>query len=138
MPKQIEAPDQIGTNLSNRLPTQSRSFWIWLLSFFVITLVLTMLKEQWLTGDEPNVAFYAIVPSLSILGGVLSMFAAARAGRQSLTFLAMLAISIGANTVMQILEIALKLVYHLLWQYPGLLYIVLVLPLGFLLLVCGW
>ena len=119
------------------LPVHSRKFWGLLLSIFTAVMVLTMLKDWWLTEKAPNILFYIFVPPLSILGGVLSMVAVARISRQATTFLTLLAISVGANTVMQVVEIIMKMIYYLLWEYPGLLYIVVVIPLGFLLLAYG-
>lgn len=119
------------------MPIQSRKFWGLLLTLFTAVMVLTMLKDWWLTAEAPNILFYIFVPALSILGGVVSMYALARISKQAITFLTLLAISVGANTVMQVVEIIMKLIYHLLWEYPGFLYIVLVIPLGFLLIAYG-
>jgi hypothetical protein len=102
-------------------------------------MVITILKDWWLTAEEPNVLFYIFVPILSILGGVLSMVAAVRIFKlsKSITFLTMLAISLGANTIMQIVENIMKITYYLLWAYPGLLYILIVIPMGFVLMAFG-
>jgi hypothetical protein len=77
------------------------------------------------------------VPFISIFGGVLSMFGVARISKQSITLLTLLAISVGANTLMQVVENLMKIVYYLIWEYPGFLYLLIVIPLGFLLLVYG-
>jgi hypothetical protein len=100
-------------------------------------MVLTMLKDWWLTSEEPNILFYMLVPFISILGGVLSMYGMAKISKQSITFLTMLAISLGVNTLMQIVENLMKIVYYLMWEYPGFLYIIIVIPLGFLLMIYG-
>jgi hypothetical protein len=121
----------------NELPTQSRRFWGILLVLFFVIMVLTMLKDWWLTTEEPNILFYIFVPILSILGGVLSMYGVAKVSKQSISFLTMLAISLGANTLMQVIENIMKLTYYIFWEYPGFLYIVIVIPLGFLLMVYG-
>jgi hypothetical protein len=119
------------------LPTQSRRFWGVLVLVFVAVMILTMLKDWWLTTEEPNVLFYILVPILSILGGALSMYGVAKIGKQAITFSTMLAISLGVNTLMQVVENITKIVYYRVWEYPGLLYIVVVIPLGFLLLMYG-
>ena len=119
------------------LPTQSRRFWGMLLLLFALVMGFTMLKDWWLTTEEPNVLFYIFVPILSILGGVLSMYTVAKISKQTITFFTMLAISLGANTLMQVVENIMKITYYRIWEYPGLLYIVIVIPLGFLLLAYG-
>lgn len=127
----------VKTNESSGLHLQSQKFWGALLILFLIVMVLTMLKDWWVTSEEPNILFYILVPFISILGGVLSMYGVARINKQSVTFLTLLAISVGANTLMQVVENLMKIVYYLIWEYPGLLYMLIVIPLGFLLLVYG-
>lgn len=122
---------------TSRIPTHSWRFWAVLLFLFVIVIGLTMWKDWWLTGDEPNILFYLIVPAGSMVGGVLCMFWVVKVRSLSLTFLELLAVMIGVNLVMQGMEIVLKLIYHLVWEYPGWLYIAIVFPFGFLLGVYG-
>ena len=124
-------------NKGGELPVHSRKFWGVVLILFLILMVLTMLKDWWLTSEEPNILFYMLVPFVSILGGVLSMYAVVKIGKQSITFLTLLAIGLGANTLMQVVENLMKIIYYLVWEYPGLLYIIIVIPLGFLLMVYG-
>ena len=119
------------------LVTHAWRFWIALFLLFTVVMILTMLKDLWLTTEEPNVLFYIFVPILTILGGVLSMYGVAKISRQTITFLTMLAISLGANILMQVVENISKIVYYRIWEYPGLLYILFVIPLGFLLMVYG-
>lgn len=104
---------------SSRIPAPSLAFWIVLLSLFVVALALTAWKDWWLTGEQPNVLFYLLVPAISMLCGVLCMLGVARLIRQLPTFLELLAIIVGVNTLMQAVEIVLKLVYYLVWKYPG-------------------
>lgn len=92
-----------------------------------------MWKDWWLTGDQPNVLFYLVVPPLSMLGGVLGMFWVVKVTKLTLSFLELLAIIIVVNLVMQALEIPLKLIYYRIWEYPGWLYMAIVIPAGFLL-----
>lgn len=120
---------------SKRIPTQSGVFWSILAVFFIGIMVLTMWKDWWLTGQSPNMLFYLFVPSLSGLCGVISMYGVARFSHHPITFLELLAITVGVNTMMQVMEILLKLVYYRLWEYPGLLYVIIVLPTGILLMV---
>jgi hypothetical protein len=127
----------MGMHKNSELPLHSRKFWGVLLILFLIVMVLTMLKDWWLTSEEPNILFYMLVPFISILGGVLSMYGMAKISKQSITFLTMLAISLGVNTLMQIVENLMKIVYYLMWEYPGFLYIIIVIPLGFLLMIYG-
>ena len=119
------------------IPTSSRRFWVWLLVLFVIVIGLTMLKDWWLTGEKPNILFYLVVPPASMLGAVLCMFWVVKVSNQPISFLEILAIIISVNLVMQGLEIVLKLIYYRLWEYPGWLYFVIVIPAGFLLGVYG-
>ena len=123
--------------LNANIPTHSRKFWVILSSFFVFIMIVTMAKDWWLTGDKPNVWFYIFVPILTILGGVLSMYGVAKISKQSITFLTLFAISFSANTLMQVVENVMKVIYYRIWEYPGLLYIVIVIPLGFLLMLYG-
>jgi hypothetical protein len=121
----------------SRLVTQSRGLWVALFLLFVVIMILTMLKDLWLTTEEPNVLFYIFVPILSVLGGVLCMYGVSRVSGQTITFLTLFAISLGTNTLMQIVENVTKIIYYLVWEYPGFLYIVFVIPLGFLFLGYG-
>ena len=124
-------------NHKENLPLKNRVFWFILLSLFGAVMVITMLKDLWLTGERPNIWFSLFVPILSILGGVLCMFGAGKIFKQSVSFLTLLAISLGANTIMQVVENITKITYYKLWEYPGILYVILVIPLGFLLIVAG-
>jgi hypothetical protein len=119
------------------LPIRSRKFWLILSFLFALVMVLTMLKDWWLSTEKPNVLFYLFVPILSILGGALSMYGVAKIGKQSIVFLTLLAISLGVNTIMQVVENFMKITYYLVWEYPGLLYIIFVILVGFLLMVYG-
>jgi hypothetical protein len=127
----------MGTSQDNRIPTQSWKFWGTLFFLFVLVMILTMWKDWWLTAEKPNALFYIFVPILSILGGVLSMYGVVKISKQAITILTMLAISVGTNTLMQVVENILKITYYQVWKYPGFLYIIIVIPLGFLLMVYG-
>jgi hypothetical protein len=124
-------------NKVSRIPSDSAIFWIALAFGYIFTMILTMVKDQWLTGEMPNVVFYATVPFISMLAGILTIFGLAKLIKTALSFRDMLAIIVGVNLVMQGVEIVLKLVYYLLWKYPGILYMALVIPGGFSLGVFG-
>jgi hypothetical protein len=79
------------------LPVRSCKFWVTLLALFSVVIVLTMLKDWWLTTEEPNILFYLIVPISSVFGGVLSMCSVARFYKLTITFTIMLAISMVTN-----------------------------------------
>jgi hypothetical protein len=119
------------------LPVRSCKFWVTLLALFSVVIVLTMLKDWWLTTEEPNILFYLIVPISSVFGGVLSMCSVARFYKLTITFTIMLAISMVTNTIMQVVENVSKIIYYFIWEYPGYLYILFVIPSGFLLMVYG-
>ena len=127
----------MGKSQDNSIPTQSWKFWGTLLSLFALVMILTMWKDWWLTAEKPNALFYVFVPILSTLGGVLSMYGVGKISNQAITFLTMLAISVSANTLMQVVENILKITYYQIWKYPGFLYIIIVIPLDFLLMVYG-
>jgi hypothetical protein len=97
---------------------------------FVIVMALTAYKDWWLTGEEPNILFYLFVPPVSILGGALSVFGVARAIKQTLTFLETLAVIVSVNVIMQCSEIVLKIIYYRVWEYPGIMYVLIVIPMG--------
>ena len=65
------------------------------------------------------------------------MYVIVKISKQTITFLTMLAISIGMNTLMQIVENVMKTTYYRIWEYPGLLYVGIVILLGFLLMIYG-
>jgi hypothetical protein len=117
---------------------QSRTTWLIVLPLFVVVMGLTICKDWWLTRDTPNIWFYVVVPPLSLLGGILSTLGIARALKQPLTFLESSMVIVGVNTVMQVAENVLKLVYHLVWQYPGILYLAVVFPLALALALYGY
>lgn len=86
------------------------------------------------TEQKPNVWFYVFVPILSIVGGAVSMYVITKISKQTITFLTLFAISICVNILMQVVENIMKITYYRIWEYPGLLYILIVIPLGFLLM----
>lgn len=95
-------------------------FWITLGTVFAASIILTALKDWWLTGNPPNALFYIFVPALSIPAGVAAMCGVAKLATHEVSFPLILAITIGAATVMQVLEIVMKLVYYLWRPYPTL------------------
>lgn len=108
---------------------------LWLL--FGGVMVLTIVKDQWLTTEAPNMLFYLVVPLLTIFGGVLSMYGVAKLRKYPIPFVTLFAISVGVNTLMQVVENLMKITYYLVWEYPGILYFAFVMLFGFLLMVYG-
>jgi hypothetical protein len=127
-----------GQARSNRIPTKSWILWVSLVLLSVAVGGLTMWKDWWLTGSEPNALFYLFVPPLSITGGVLSAFGIARAAKQPLALSETLAVVLSVNIIMQLGEIVLKVLYYRMWQYPGILYLLIVFPLALVLSVYGF
>jgi hypothetical protein len=117
---------------------RSRTTWLILLPLFVVIMGLTICKDWWLTGNTPNIWFYVTVPPLSLLGGILSTLGIARALKQPLTFLEASMVVVAVNTVMQVAENVLKLLYHLVWQYPGILYLAIVFSVALGLAIYGY
>jgi hypothetical protein len=98
--------------------------WLMLTALFVISLVLTMISDWRLTGQKPNILFYAVIPLLDILGTAAITFGIARFLKHPLDFLPTLAVIAGASIVLQFTEIIEKSIYYYLWQYPTMLYFV--------------
>lgn len=98
--------------MTKSLPTPSKKFPGILLLLFALILVLTLLKDWWLTTQKPNFWFYLFVPALTILGGTLSMAGVVKICKQAVAFLTLLAISLGVNTLMQVVENFLKIIYY--------------------------
>ena len=121
------------TKTPTRIPVQSVRQWVTLALALVIVMIATMYKDWWLTGVAPNVWFYVFMPPVDILGSTLVMYIAVRILRQPVKFLELLAITLSMAIVMQLVEIITKLVYYKVWEYPGILYLLLVFPLWFLL-----
>ena len=121
-----------------RIPVGSQAFWLVLLLLLVVILGITMWKDWWLTGQEPNPLFYLLVPPISMLAGSVITCGVVRLSKQPVGFLEIVAVAVAVNIVMQFAEIVLKLVYYWLWEYPGLLYLAIAIPLGLVLMFCGF
>jgi hypothetical protein len=119
---------------TNNIPIHSARLWVTLVFGLIVVMGLSMLKDWWLTGDEPNIWFYLIVPAADMFGTAVFMFLFARLFRQKPIFLEYLAITMGITIIMQTMEIITKLVYYKVWAYPGWLYFVFVFPLWFILI----
>lgn len=122
---------------SGKIPTHSRALWVLLIGSLVVVMAATMVKDLWLTGAEPNILFYILVPPVDILGTTLAMFLTAKAFKQMITFLEVLAFALCVTVVMQLMEIVSKLVWYKVWQYPGMAYIALTFGLFFTFMVYG-
>ena len=73
----------------------------------------------------------------SLTTTALAMFLTAKAFKQMIAFLEVLAIALGVTVVMQLVEIVSKLVWYKLWPYPGMVYIALTFGLFFTFMVYG-
>lgn len=111
--------------------TPSRGQWMLLIASFVVIMLLTMYKDLSLTRDQPNVLFYVFVPPVSMLGSAVIGFGTARLFKLSLGFADMLFITLVTELIGQVFENVSKLVYYLVWQYPGWLYLLCLVPLVF-------
>jgi hypothetical protein len=120
-----------------RIPVRSRAFWVLLFLLLVVVLGLTMWKDWWLTGQKPNPLFYLVVLSTSMLVGAVIASGVARMSKQPIGFLEILAVVVAVNSIMQVSEILLKIVYYRIWEYPGLLYLAIVIPMGLGLMLYG-
>jgi len=98
-------------------------FWPVMVLLLATIMGLTMVKDFHLTGDQPNVFFYILMPLVSMLGGTLAGFGAARAFKQAVTFVDMLAILFIATFIGQVYENISKLIWYLVWDYPGWLWL---------------
>lgn len=72
---------------SRRIPIHSGALWVSLVGSLVVVMAATKYKDLWLTGEEPNIFFYVLVPPVDVLSATLVMFLTARAFRQTITFL---------------------------------------------------
>ncbi len=122
---------------SHSLPTRSRSFWIVLGAILLTVMGLTMLKDWWLTGQQPNVLSYLLVQPVDILGAAGVIALVANLFGQEVVFRDVLAINIGVSAFMQITEIIAKVVYYKVYAYPSLFYAAFTLSLYITLLGYG-
>jgi hypothetical protein len=113
-------------NSESKLSPYSGLFWLILLAGLTIILLLTMVTDYWLTGQQPNPLFYIFVPPVDILGSAVASYFLAWIIHKPLKFLDTLAIFIGVTILIQtICEIGFKVVYYYVWQYPGIIWIIL-------------
>jgi hypothetical protein len=111
--------------------TKTRIQWSVLIAAFIIIIALTIYKDWALTGNQPNVWFYVLVPPVSILGSTLAGYGIIKAMKFPITFWDTLFIVILSDFYGQVFENVSKLVYYLIWSYPGWLYFLALLPLIF-------
>ena len=111
--------------------SSSLFWWVWG-GLLVAILGLTMAKDLYLTGEQPQLLFYLTVPLVSILGSTLGGWGIARLLQETIGFADMLAVSLITAVLGQVFENAGKLTWHLVWEDPGWLYLLLVLGLGLL------
>lgn len=113
-------------------PWRSSLFWWVMGPLLVAILGLTTVKDYALTGQQPNALFYITVPVVSMAGATLGGFAMAGLLRQAVGLADMLAIVLITTFLGQVYENISKLVWYLVWEYPGWLYLLAVLALGLL------
>ena len=65
-------------NISKRIPTQSKYLWLALAGLLVLVMLLTMYKDWWLTGEQPNPLFYLVVPLVDISASAVGMYLASK------------------------------------------------------------
>jgi len=119
------------------LPVRSPRFWMVITLAFALVVALSAWKDTLLSGAAPNFLYYLLVPPFSVLGGVLGMFGLAKLSRLKLAWPEALALVLGVDTLMQLLGILLKLIYYRVWEYPGILYLLILVPATFLGLAYG-
>lgn len=113
-------------------PWRSPLFW-WVMGGLLLAILgLTMLKDLYVSGQQPNPLFYLTVPPVSILGAALGGYGAARVLRQGVGLPDVLAIALITAILGQVFENTSKLVWYRVWEYPGWLYLLGVLLLGLL------
>lgn len=112
-------------------------FWPAAISSLALVMILTAVKDLWLTGDEPNLLFYVTVPIADILGTTVFIFLASRLAKYPVAFIQILALIVIVSVAMQVLEIIEKVVWHKVWEYPGFLYILATFGLYFALTSSG-
>lgn len=113
-------------------PWRRPIFWGVMGGLLLAILGLTMLKDLYLSGQQPNPLCYVTVPPISILGTTLGGYVAARLLRQGVGLIDVLAIALITAILGQVFENASKLVWYGVWEYPGWLYLLGVLLLGLL------
>jgi hypothetical protein len=111
-------------------------FWWVMGSLLPAILALTMIKDLYLAGDEPNPVFYLTVPLVSIAGSTVAGSLTLRLFEQFAGWVDVLAIALITAFLGQVFENTSKLLWHLVWGYPGWLYLLAILGLG--LLVPAW
>lgn len=113
-------------NSQAELPTKSGRFWLILIVGLATILLLTMRTDFWLTGQQPNALFYVIVPTVDIIGSSAGSYILSRLIHKPIKFLDALVIFLVITILMQVTcEIGLKVVYYHIWQYPGIIWIIL-------------
>ena len=112
-------------------PRVKRRDWLILIVAFIIIIILTIYKDWALTGNQPNILFYILVPVISMSGSVLAGYGLIRFRRLPISFWDTLFIILVSDFIGQVYENLTKLVYYWVWSYPGWLYIAGFLPLIF-------
>ena len=107
-----------------------RYFWHAAIPVYGLILALTMVKDLYFTGNQPNILFYLLVPAVGLFGAAGTVYLFLRLLRRDFDFSGILKIFFISDFIMQIWENLAKIVYYTLWQYPGILWFA-VFPLAF-------
>jgi hypothetical protein len=99
---------------------------------FVFLIVITATKDFLLTGNKPNYLFYVFIPPFSILGSTIAGFGVVKYRRISLSLMDVMYATLFTDIIGQIFENILKLTYYKIWQYPGWLFLLIILCLALL------
>jgi len=92
--------------------TKPRWQWVALSAAFVIIIILTIYKDLTLTGDQPNLLFYILVPPVSMLGSTLAGYGIIKARKIPIPFWDTLFIVMMSDFFGQVFENVTKLVYY--------------------------
>ena len=95
----------------------------------ILMMMIAIYQDYRLTGLQPDPIFYIFVPPVSMIGSALIGYGLARLFKNPIAFGSILFIVLVSDFIGQIYENLSKLIYYLVWEYPGWLYFLALLPL---------
>jgi len=105
--------------------------WALMVALYILVIALTAYKDLFLTGVQPNLLYYSIVPVLTVLGAATGGFLAARYFKLHIGYLDVLFVTLATNFIGQVMEISAKLISYRIWAYPSWLYgLLVVIPMA--------
>jgi len=107
-----------------------KRFWLIFIPSYSILLALTMYKDFYLTGNQPNPLFYLFVPQAGTFGAAGVLMGLGKLFKKDYSFPGILKVIFITEFIMQIWENLSKIVYHAVWEYPGYLWFI-IFPLAF-------